>query len=69
MESTITGYNETAQTITKTRFRFFDPACEEEEVIDTHKGRTIAYFLWTYAVIFTTIMTAVIIAERFFFSN
>jgi hypothetical protein len=38
----------------------------EPEANAKQGGNTIAYFLWVYVIIFSTIMVAVIIAERFF---
>jgi hypothetical protein len=37
-----------------------------QETAQSHKGHPITYFLWTYAVIFTSIMLIVMVEERFF---
>lgn len=68
MESTITSHS-TAQNIEKPLFKVFHPVVTEtnEQEAKIHKGYSIGRFLWIYTAIFTGIMCAVIIAERFFF--
>lgn len=56
--------------------RVFHPVKKESytaplqyEAKSKHAGHSVAHFLWVYVAIFTSIMAAVIIAEKFFFPS
>ena len=39
----------------------------DEKQVQSHHSHTVSFHLWTYVVIFSSIMMAVIVAEKFFF--